>query len=104
MLTSSEEECEDNFSNFVFGSEPFVEEDDEAKACKDRTEKFEKTLKQECEKSTDSFFNAVLWGAYFKLKVENATNFDSENSLGMDFVEKLTKKSRHSVRHKPRHV
>ena len=79
MVTTSEEENVTDFSNFVFGSEPSVAEYDEAKACEDRIQKFEKTLKQECEKSTDSFFNAVLWGAYFKLKGQNATNFDYED-------------------------
>ena len=36
---------------------------------KNRIEKFEESLKQKCEKSTDSFFNAILWGTYLKLKI-----------------------------------
>ena len=94
MVTTLEEENITDFSNFVFGSETSVAEYDEAKACEERIQKIEKTLKQECEKSADSFFNVVLWGAYFKLKGQNTTNFDYEDLksvLGMDFVEKLTK-------------
>ena len=86
-------ECDEDFSNFVFGSEPEDSEDnfDEYGEWEKRIKQLDQILKQKCEKSTDSFFNAVLWGTYFKLKGKNAT-FDDEDlkkCLGSDFLQKL---------------
>ena len=42
-----------------------------------RIENFNNSLKQLCENSVDSFYNAVIWGAYFKLKGKTA-NFNGD--------------------------
>ena len=68
-------ECSDP-ENFVFGkySPPdFCEFNGWEK----RIEKFNNSLKQLCENSIDSFFNAVIRGAYFKLKGKTA-NFNGD--------------------------
>ena len=75
---SSEDECVNDFFNFVFGSEPSDDVEDEFEegtTSKNRIKKFEENLKQKCEKSKGSFFNAVLWDAYIKVKGKNATDF-----------------------------
>ena len=78
----------------MFGSERCAEDEiDETKITQKIFDKFEKSLQQKCEKSKDSFFNAVLWGAYFKIKTQqnfNGFNDDElKNVLGVDFVNKF---------------
>ena len=62
LSCSIDEECGDDFCNFLFWDEPPYKEDvDKAKITQSRITKFEKTLKQKCEISNDSLFNVVLW-------------------------------------------
>ena len=43
-----------------------------------------------CEKSSDSFFNAVLWSTYFKVEGKNATfDEDLQQCLGTCFLQKF---------------
>ena len=91
-------EYEGDICNFVFDNDSFSEtkeEPDETKITQSRIKKFEKSLNQKCEKSKDSFFNAILWGAYFKVKPDknlNAFAYSDEelkNVSGVDFVNKF---------------
>ena len=68
MALSETEYCDEcsNPENVVKYS-PLERELDEFKACDERIDKFNKSLKQIDENSKDSFFNAVIWGTYFKL-------------------------------------
>ena len=65
----------DNISNFNIDNHLLAlgkeDEFEETASAQSRIEKFEKTLKQKCEKSKDSFCNAVVWGVYSKLKTDN---------------------------------
>ena len=100
-LSDSEDEYEGDISNFVFDSDPLFktleDEIDEGKVTESRIKKFEKNLKRKCEKSRDSFFNDVLWGASFKLKPDkNLSDFiydnddeELKNVLGVDFINKF---------------
>ena len=88
------ENCSDGFSNFVFGSEPENSDDDdfdEYSGWEKRIKEFEQTLKQKCQNTTHSFFNAVLWDTYFKLKGKNATFDDGDlnECLGTEFLQTL---------------
>ena len=68
---------------------------DEAKITESRIKKFNKSLNQKCKKNKDSFFNAVLWGAYFKIrdeKIDHLFNYEQEKLekvLGQEFVNKF---------------
>ena len=78
----------------MFGSERCAEDEiDETKITQKIFNKFEKSLQQKCEKSKDSFFNAALWGAYFKIKTEQNFNgfndYELKNVLGVDFLTKF---------------
>ena len=97
-LSDSDSEDEDNICNFVFGNNflsETVEEFDENILTEKRIKKFERSLKQKCKKSKDSFFNAILWGAYFKIKsekIDHLFNFGQEKLekvLGVEFVNKF---------------
>ena len=83
LSCSEDKECGDHFCNFTFWDEPpYKEEDvDNAKIMQRRIIKFEKTLQQKYEKSKNSFLNAVLWGAYFKLKAENPNAYVDDEEL-----------------------
>ena len=88
------ENCSDDFSNFVFGSEPENSDDDdfdEYSGWEKKIKEFEQTLKQKCQNTTHSFFNAVLWDTYFKLKGKNATFDDGDlnECLGTEFLQTL---------------
>ena len=96
LSCSKDEECGNDICNFLFWDEPPYKEDvDKAKITQSRITKFEKTLEQKCEKSKDSLFNAVLWGAYFKVKTENPRAYVDDEELkkvlGVDFVDKFMK-------------
>ena len=94
-LSDSEDEYEGDICNFVFSNDPFskrVEEFDEAKVTENRIKKFNKSLKQRCRKKKDNFFNAVLWGAYYRLKPDENIVYDDEELkkvLGQEFVNKF---------------
>ena len=74
---SQDLECEGNICNFVFDNDPFsetLEELDEVNITQSRIKIFEKILNQKLKKSKGNFLNALLWGAYFKLKPDNNLN------------------------------
>ena len=57
-------------------------------ASKKKIEKFDNSLKQLSEKIIDSFFNAVLWGTYFKLQGKKASfNGDLQQCLRACFLQ-----------------
>ena len=77
-------------SNFIFGAGSIEPEFNEFKGWELRIKQFEQILKQLCEKSFDSFFNAVLWRTYFKIKDKNATfDRDLQECLGTCILQKL---------------
>ena len=97
-LTDSEDEQESELTNFVHSNEPFPErilEYDESKVTETRFKKFYKSLKQKCEKIKDSFFNAVMWGVYSKIKdvkIDHLFNYEQgklEKALGQEFANKF---------------
>ena len=78
---ADDDECSDP-ANFVFGDDSPPPDFCEFKSWEKRLEKFNDTLKQLCVNSADIFYNAVIWGTYFKLKGKTA-NFDSDLEDGL---------------------
>ena len=78
----------------MFGNECCAEDEiDETKITQKYLINLKKVYNKNVKKSKDSFFNAVLWGAYFKIKTQqNFNSFNDEelkNVLGVDFVNKF---------------
>ena len=94
---NSEEDYEpsDNISNFSFENHPLgLGEDDfdENFSVQNRIKLFEKTLQQKNHKSKDSFFHAILWAVYSKLKKQDNLEFDGEileQVVGANFLKKI---------------
>ena len=79
--------CSDS-ENFVKESPP-KREFDEFKGWNERIVKFNESLKQISENSINSFFNAAIWGTYFKLEGKKATfEGDLQRCFGRVFLGK----------------
>ena len=89
FVSDDENECSDPES-FVFGTSCSNPDFCEFNGWEKRIERFNNSLKQLCENSIDSFYNAGIWGAYFKL-VGKTADFDGDlqQCLGTCFINKL---------------
>ena len=89
-------ECSDheNYVHETYGSSTDVKpEYDEFKGFEKRTEQFLAILKQFRENDNESFYFAILYGTYFKLKAEDAVfSDDLQKFVGTMFLEQLEDK------------
>ena len=63
----ADSECSDP-ENVVHESTSIHKDVCEFQEWEERIQKFKDSLKQNCKNSEDSFYNAILWGTYFKLE------------------------------------